>query len=1084
MHCSKTIIFYAIFSLLLNQPSNLHPLKNNQPAAKPDKAFLVYNASAGSGKTYTLVREFLLLALKSGYDDAFKSILAITFTNKASTEMKARVLEALDNIATENPKTHDLCNELADKLGVSPKVLPTKARQLLRVILHQYGDFSIGTIDSFMHRVVRTFAYDLHLPVSFSVELKKENLIDQAIDQILDMAGLDDEITEVLIGFNRVRSDEEKNPDIRKELSAMAKDLLDDTKSAYVAKLSELPIRFFLQLHETRDGQRKNYLSQVRALGTYLMDLLNKHSIELSDLKGGEIKCIGALWAKAAKGEENLKPSDTALGYYQKDEWFSGKCSKANQAIIKTLIPDFKTYTDALLDLIEKNRSSFIINTAICNSVFSMALLREISSIIDKIRSEQHTLHISEFNRRVAEIVMHEPAPFVYERLGEKYAHYLIDEFQDTSVTQWQNLLPLVQNGLATASTSLLVGDGKQAIYRFRGGDVEQFIRMPKPYPSNLNDTQRERYRLLDLHFDSIPLDTNYRSLPEIVNWNNAFYQKLASRLQPNHAALYENLNQKSKEGKTGGYVAVHFLGDGTEKVDEYKEIAGQHIVLLLSELIRNDRYEKKDIAILTRDNKSGTYLANLLLENGIPVISGESLLVKGKPEVQFLLAWLRVLCNTDIQVNLLHICGFLLERRQIDFPSLEALLETIRIDEEPVMRMLQNQGFDLDSIAFKTQNIAEVVHKLCKVFKFEINSDSFLQFFLEAVWFSGDQTNPDIPSFLEKWSNIEDEYSVTLPQNANAIRIMSIHKSKGLEFPVVIVAFAMNDVDNGSYFWVDDPKHLPSGLPAMRLKFKDDLRNTVFKPYFDEEESKKALDRINLLYVATTRAENALYIVSRKKAGKGEGWASYLQSYCKGQNDKLETTYEWGDAHHKKNDDGKSRSKRNQPARHQAYSVGNWHLKIDVNSNVFKAFDSDAIRLGNLMHTTLSWIKKPSDFDMAMQRLNTSALASEKELAEVKYRLEILINDDRIKPIFNDFDAVYIERNILLSTGAVLRPDRVVVKGKSITIVEFKTGITDEKHILQTREYLSVLKSMQPENTINALLIYLGDTPECIAVE
>jgi hypothetical protein len=135
-------------------------------------------------------------------------------------------------------------------------------------------------------------------------------------------------------------------------------------------------------------------------------------------------------------------------------------------------------------------------------------------------------------------------------------------------------------------------------------------------------------------------------------------------------------------------------------------------------------------------------------------------------------------------------------------------------------------------------------------------------------------------------------------------------------------------------------------------------------------------------------------------------------------------------------------------------------------------------------MHTTLSWIKKPSDFDMAMQRLNTSALASEKELAEVKYRLEILINDDRIKPIFNDFDAVYIERNILLSTGAVLRPDRVVVKGKSITIVEFKTGITDEKHILQTREYLSVLKSMQPENTINALLIYLGDTPECIAVE
>lgn len=1066
-------------------PANSRSVKNNQPAATTDKAFLVYNASAGSGKTYTLVREFLQLALRSGHEEAFKSILAITFTNKASTEMKARVLEALENIANENPKTKDLCSELAHKLGVDVKSMPDKAKQLLRTILHQYGDFSIGTIDSFMHRVVRTFAYDLHLPVSFSVELKKENLIDQAIDQILDMAGLNEEITEVLIGFNRVRSDEEKNPDIRKELSTMAKDLLDDTKSAYVAKLSELPIRFFLQLHQTSEAQRKSYLNQVRALGTDLMNLLYQHSIDLSDLKGGENGTIGSLWAKAADGEENLSASPKSLEYYQKNEWFSGKCSKANKAIIQSLIPDFRLKTDILLDLIEKNKSSFIINTAICNSVFSMALLREISAIIDSIRSEQHTLHISEFNRRVAEIVMHEPAPFVYERLGEKYAHYLIDEFQDTSITQWQNLLPLVQNGLATASKSLIVGDGKQAIYRFRGGDVEQFIRIPKPYPANLSATQLERYNLLKMNYNTIPLDTNYRSLPEVVNWNNAFYQKLSVRLQPEHAALYKSLSQKSKEGKTGGYVAVHFLGDGSEKIDEYKEITSREILKLLDELRQNGRYENKDIAILTRDNKSGTYLANLLLENGVPVISGESLLVKGKPEVQFLLAWLRVLSNTDIQVNLLHICGFLLERKQITFPSLEALLETVRMDEEPVMRMLQTQGFDLNSIALKTQNIAEVVHKLCNIFRFEINSDSFLQFFLEAVWFVGDQTNPDIPSFLEKWSNIESEYSVTLPQNANAVRIMSVHKSKGLEFPVVILAFAINETDKNAYFWVDDPQHLPAGLPAMRLKFNANLSETVFKPYFDEEQSKKTLDRINLLYVATTRAENALYIFSRRKAGEeSNGWASYLKSFCKGASENLDPLYEWGDVHHRKSDDGKSRSKQNQPARSQSYPIGNWHSKIDLNSKVFQAFDSDAIRLGNLMHTALSWIKTPSDFDTAIQRLNAAALASENELAEVKYRLEVLLNDDEIKPIFTDFDKVYIERSILLSTGAVLRPDRVVVKGQSTTIVEFKTGVADQKHTAQTQEYLKILKAMQPENKLNALLIYLGDTPQSIAVE
>jgi ATP-dependent exoDNAse (exonuclease V) beta subunit len=297
-------------------------------------------------------------------------------------------------------------------------------------------------------------------------------------------------------------------------------------------------------------------------------------------------------------------------------------------------------------------------------------------------------------------------------------------------------------------------------------------------------------------------------------------------------------------------------------------------------------------------------------------------------------------------------------------------------------------------------------------------------------------------------------------------------------------LAFAVNETDKGSYFWVDDVQHLPEGLPAMRLKFNANLRDTVFKPYFDEEQSKKALDRINLLYVATTRAENALYIISRKKAGESVGWASYLKSFCQQQPDFNGVFYEWGDSHHTKSDNGKSSAKQNHPARSQAYSIGNWHLKIDLNSKIFQAFDSDAIRLGNLMHTALSWIKTPSDFDTAMQRLNASAMASEKELAEVKYRLEILLNNDTIKPIFNDFDAVYIERNILLSTGAVLRPDRVVVKEKATTIVEFKTGVFDEKHILQTKEYLTVLKSMQPENNLKALLIYLGDTPECIAVE
>ncbi len=1049
------------------------------------KPFKIYNASAGSGKTYTLVREFIVLALSEQRPDAFRSILAITFTNKASAEMKARVLDALEKMANEHPKTAHLVEEIAKKMGIKPELLPEKAANLLRSIMHQYGDFSIGTIDSFMHRVVRTFAYDLHLPVSFSVELDKTNLIKQAIDQILDLAGEDEAITEVLLGYNQNRSEDEKNTDISAELQALANDLLDDTRSAYIERITHLPIKHFLDL-------RKDLLKSMDAFRKHLetesSDILNSligQGIEIGDFAQGN-KGIYAYWIQLSNpANEKFEPSDTVLKTNEGEYWHSSKCGKPKQALIAELRQQLQHKSDALLDFVERYSGPYTIEKEICSTIYATALLREISIRIDSIRNEQHTMHISEFNKRVAEIVMNEPAPFVYERLGEKYAHYLIDEFQDTSITQWQNLLPLVQNGLATASQSMLVGDGKQAIYRFRGGEVEQFITLPLPYPDNLNETQLERYRLLTMHHESVELDTNFRSRPNIVNWNNEFYKHLSDRLHANHSKLFSELNQNPKKDSEGGFVSVRFLTDKDASAAEYAELQGEEVLRLVRELLDERNYEPRDIAVLTRSNKHGSLLANLLLQQKIPVVSGESLVVKGKPEVQFLLAWLRVLSNNDVAINLLQICGYLIQHHKIPYSSVDKLLAEVRIDSSSVLEMLEKAGFHVQATTLKAQNLAEVVHNLIKVFEFDLLNDSFLQFFLEAVWFSSDQSNPDIPSFLTKWGEIEDKYSVTLPQNANAVRIMSVHKSKGLEFPVVILAFASNDEGRRDEFlWIDDPVVLPTGLPVMRFKIKKDLLNTPLKPYLEEEQSRKTLDRINLLYVASTRPENALYILSRfNKHEAVDDWGNFLKSFCAKLTADESGAFTWGDELHQKIESADASKKQSAPERNISYEIGNWRDKLSIAHSRNASFESEAIRMGNLVHTTLSWIRIASDFDSAIQRLGTSGLASENEIIEVQKRIELLFNNPDAKAFFNDFDLVYIERSLLLANGDVLRPDRVVVKGNKTTLIEYKSGKKEQKHFQQTTTYLETLRSMQTDQEFGAILVYFDNPLEIIAV-
>lgn len=1026
------------------------------------------------------------MTFQNANNDSFRRILAITFTNKAAAEMKERVIAALEGISGSNPSFDKLLNTLSEETGKEKEELKTLSGRILRAILHQYSDFSISTIDSFMHRVVRTFAFDLHLPVSFSVELKKENLIEQAVDQLIAQAGYHEEITKILKGFTESRTEEEKSFQIRNEIISTASDLLDDQKAMAIGLLNKFKPHDFLQIRAELIQSIKTCELKIQETGKRGLELLAENGLEHEVFYYGK-KGVPGFFEKAA----NFTISAKALGnsYVESailmDKWTGKSASKQTIEQINSISADLKALIESIYTLDAGEASSARLHAMILNEIFSMALLNEISGIIDSIRNEHHLMHISEFNRRVAEIVFHEPAPFIFERLGEKYHHYLIDEFQDTSVLQWQNLLPLVHNGLASNADSLIVGDGKQAIYRFRGGDVEQFIRLPKPYPEALTEYQLERYNLIQQVERKVPLETNFRSLPEIVNWNNSFFNFTADVwLSGEYKDVYAGLNQKHAEGKTGGFIQIEF-----QDISAYggePSTTAERVVQIITDCIDNKNYNFSDIAVLTRSNREGNALAAHLLNANIPVISSESLMVGSSDEVKFLLAWFRVLANSNTDVNLLQILNYLIENQKLPFLSLESLLEQIPFGEERIYTLLKSQGFPINIPLWRTQSLPETCHQLCRCFGLEIQLNPFLQFFLEAVWFSTQQISPDIPGFLEYWDDSGHNLSISLPQNANAVKIMTIHKAKGLEFPVVIFPCGGNERKKTGYVWITDSTRLPFSMPAMKLKISAQLLRTPFADVYEAEENKRSLDLINLLYVATTRPEEALYILCDEFSPDSEatGWSSYISRFCTGTSDDHKVTegvYQWGKADFIASSHGRKKSAIKEE-KGMAYACNGWTEKINiakVSDKIWKGQqESDSIAFGKLMHLALSWIIRKEDTHRAVERLVEEGHARVEEAERILSQINALIEMPELSSIY-DAERIYTERSLMDEDGNIHRPDRVAITGNTLWIVDYKTGMPHEKHREQLRRYIQKVKAVEEGKAIFAMLVYLKATPE-----
>ena len=513
----------------------------------------------------------------------------------------------------------------------------------------------------------------------------------------------------------------------------------------------------------------------------------------------------------------------------------------------------------------QDSESVYLLAKLLLKNIYAFMLLTEIKRMLDEYKQENNILHISEFQERISHIVREQDAPIIYERIGDWYDCVLIDEFQDTSVLQWRNLLPLIENSQMKVEDILIVGDGKQAIYRFRGGEVEQFAALPQVYKSEEDFMlQAREVAIMNYGTEQLNLDKNYRSRKEIIDFNNSFYDVVAAQPEFAHQHIYHGHAQQQGYETPGGFVSIDFL----EKVEDvnYTESLCYHVEALIHN-VRDKGYAWSDIAILTRTNVIGSDIASYLLQQGIPVVSSESLLIGRSHEVRAIVSFLHYISDKD---NLIRRTEVLYYAAPAEVSGAGADVYTrLRGDYaafEKYISELTDITFNSDELV--QNRLPELIQSLIRKFSFLNKDDSFIQFFMDEVLEYSVKNGNRINEFLDWWEVNKFKKSIIYPESMDAVRVLTIHRAKGLQYPVVIIPDADFKLRNTKKFlWAELQADFIGNVSVFPLPVHTDLEQTEYGDLYKKEMSDSLLDMVNLLYVATTRPEERLYLISEKPA-------------------------------------------------------------------------------------------------------------------------------------------------------------------------------------------------------------------------
>ena len=1042
-------------------------------------AFSIYNASAGSGKTYTLVKEYLKIILTSKKEDAYKNILAITFTNKAVHEMKSRIVDSLFDFTKENPseKSIEFMQDISGDTGLSLNEITQKAKAIIKNIIHNYAAFDISTIDKFTHKVIRSFAIDLDLPINFEVSLDTESLLQEAVDAIVAQAGEDEELTKLLVDFTMEKTDDDKSWDVSNDIFSTGKLILNENNRQEVVALKEKSIPQFITLRNNLVTLCKQLESETADLATGILELIDKNGIDHKSFSRGT-------FPNHLKNIQEGKFNPINKTFHEFDDIQINKTA-SDKAIIESIIPELLSILDVIYQKFQKKN----LYEAFLKNITPLSLINTVSNQLAKIQEEQSVLSISEFNKLINEQIQHQPAPFIYERLGERYKHFFIDEFQDTSEMQWQNLIPLIDNALSSEDLQgnqgslLIVGDPKQSIYRWRGGKAEQFIDLSKDTNPFSNKDKKV-----------VNLESNYRSYDEVIHFNNDFFKFLSQKFEnEDYKELYEKKSFQKPNKKTGGFVNISFLPK-MDKEDIEEDITQDDFYLQKTfqtiEELQQKGFSLGEIVILVRNNSKGVLLANYLTENKIPVISSESLLLNTSSEVQLVLNMLRYLNDKKDKESLAHSLYYFANNFEMNLPIHDFIWQGIQKEsEEELQKWLSNFGIHLNFKAIKKKSLYELVETVVLSGIPADKNNAYVQFFLDIVLEKDIKYQMSIADFLEYWEKNGHKLSVPTAEGSDAIRIMTIHKSKGLEFPVVIFPFAEENysANKREKIWLDSPTDdvdFEKFLIDKSSKVND--YGDAAKEVYSHKQQEDLLDNVNVVYVALTRAEEQLHIISSWKDRNKEGnlpknLASYFIEFVEDKVDFDSSKLNYSFGRTERVSKPKSIQKNNEEIKTVTSTIQPESIKIaQREAMMWGTPQQEAVEFGNVMHKILSFVKTKFDIDLAIAKALEEGLIAVSQEQMVRNYVEQIVSNENLKEFFDGSCQVYNERSIIKSGTKTMIPDRVVIDDRDAYLLDYKTGIHNQKYVSQITEYENVLQEMGFVVKKKSL-IYIGEQLEIV---
>ncbi len=1039
-----------------------------------DGNFEIVRASAGSGKTYRLVLMYLECALQYDNPRAFKRILALTFTNKAAAEMKSRILEDLEDLVNgESDKQDALCKSL----DISSQELINRSTHLHKEMLHRYSDISVMTIDKFVNKLVKSFARDLALEQDYRIEIDSKKVLEDAVSQLLDKIGTpgNKDLTALLKSFALSKVDDDQDSSVRSPLTKLGVTLMQEKMKGVIDVLSEIDPSEFKKIseglwHDTRKAEAHFYnLVDVAIEEVEKSDIAEwlpkKASISklLNDLRWVKIVGPTTTFDKYVEDPVKMVDEDAPSDIKQKAEDLHEHIEKVHSCL-QTLTPE------------TSNGKRHILAKKLNKRMALMGTLAALHQEIENVQIDNNIRTFHAMHERISDIVKENHAPFIYERMGERYYHIFMDEFQDTSITQWHNLVVLYDHAMSNQHRTLVVGDGKQAIYRFRNGDYKQLMDLPKLQPGYLGEAIKNAERTFSRENNSSTLDDNYRSGRKIVEWNNSLFEAMSEFISPELKEVYSNLKQTPKTEFNGGVYLDYAIG-GNKEVR--REVYAEKIIDRIKQYDELG-YDRGDITILVRDNETGSYIAQALLSNNIKPQTEESLQLGRHPgplAVVSLMRWLLRPKDYRQSANILQ-CACAMTPSLNEAEILEDVVEIENrntVFQTEKMLELLFPGLNLNT----SGPLASFIGHACDAMGITDKYPAYAEGMMELATKVSGSDESGIHGFLRVWDQKGKEKSIVTSTSKDSVQIMTIHKAKGLAFKIVITIVPPRKFNSLSGIIPVDLT-VGEGLSIdAAMMDNGDMKNTILEPQMEEELSRVLLDNINVTYVALTRPVERLDVILglEKMEFKKPVNMSQLLVWA------LQKVYNSDVAPGDQTTDFTAKEKDSEKSvEYDSLHPSNFTTGERIDQLVVSS-GSEATKsqpqymspreLGLEVHRILESIENIGDWRNIKKTFEGGMSIGEEDKKTVISRVESVLQGEETKSYFKEGLHVETEQSFVNSNGKILRPDRIIKAGEDWTIIDYKSseeGI--EKHKNQVEEYCEVLSEIEGPN-VRGIIIY-----------